>query len=440
MASTKKKKTLKDRIHAEKIRYYIFASLLAGIVFVSSTYAWFIGLQEVTVEDFEIDIASTDTLMLSLDGENWDSTISFTKDTLKDQVYKLPNDENGKKVYPYNWPKTGIVPLSTVGEMDVNSSRMIIYEKASLSTTPGGYKLLASRINNYGAPVNNGEKIQNGYLAFDLFIKNFSGTHYIEELNPRNEEAIYLTTDSSVTLGSLGVEGTGIENSVRVAFGQVGRVTAFNQTPSVITSITCTNSPDELKGDDNYVTGICRDASIWEPNDKQHIEGAIAWYDKSCLLRTGEDNTSRESYIIGSSCKKLEDGVTLPTYAVAKEIYADDGVDIYDGEAYNGYDTSIINKLYAFPYFTDTTKMYTGTERQTFFSLAPNSITKIRIYVYLEGQDIDNYDLAAGGGQVKVNFGFTKSRFGEEDEDYEGPITDPSSNIPAGKDPIDING
>ena len=420
--ASQKKKTWKDKIHAEKIRYYVFASILAGITFISSTYAWFIGLQEVTVEDFEIDIASTDSLLLSLDGENWDSTISFNKDDIYDKAYKLPNDENGKVVHPYNWPKTGIVPLSTIGEMDANSSKMILYGKASMSATPGGYKLIASRINNYGAPVLHGEKIQRGYLAFDLFIKNFSGTHYIEELNPRNEEAVYLTYDSTVTLGSLGVEGTGIENSVRVAFGHVGRVSAFNQDPSVITAISCTNSDDSLKGTENYVTGICRQASIWEPNDTVHLESAIAWYNKSCLLRVGEDNTLRDSYIIGSSCRKIEDGTTIPTYAVAKEILADDCVDIYDGEAYNSYDTSIVNKLLAFPYFTDSMKLQKGTDRQTLFTLAPNSITKLRIYIYLEGQDIDNYDLAAGGRQVKVNFGFTKARFDSEDEEYEGPV------------------
>ena len=67
-------------------------------------------------------------------------------------------------------------------------------------------------------------------------------------------------------------------------------------------------------------------------------------------------------------------------------------------------------------------KLQKGTDRQTLFRLAPNSITKLRIYIYLEGQDIDNYDLAAGGRQVKVNFGFTKARFDSEDEEYEGPV------------------
>ena len=48
-------------------------------------------------------------------------------------------------------------------------------------------------------------------------------------------------------------------------------------------------------------------------------------------------------------------------------------------------------------------------------TLAPNSITKVRVYIYIEGQDIDNYDYAAVGKQISVGFGFTKQRFTTDD-------------------------
>ena len=52
-------------------------------------------------------------------------------------------------------------------------------------------------------------------------------------------------------------------------------------------------------------------------------------------------------------------------------------------------------------------------------TLAPSSITKVRVYVFIEGQDIDNYDFAQIGKQISVKFGFTKERFNEEDINYE---------------------
>ena len=99
-----------------------------------------------------------------------------------------------------------------------------MYEKGSLTATKGGYRLLSSRVNyaTKGDDLTNGK----GYVAFDLFIRNKSGEEYYVDNNPLNEEAIYLTYDSSVTVGSGGVANTGIENSVRVAFAQIGRVKA----------------------------------------------------------------------------------------------------------------------------------------------------------------------------------------------------------------------
>ena len=65
-----------------------------------------------------------------------------------------------------------------------------------------------------------------------------------------------------------------------------------------------------------------------------------------------------------------------------------------------------------------------GTERPAFMTLAPNSITKVRVYVFIEGQDVDNYDFASLGKKISINFGFTKERFTETDVNYEGPSTD----------------
>ena len=89
-------------------------------------------------------------------------------------------------------------------------------------------------------------------------------------------------------------------------------------------------------------------------------------------------------------------------------------------------------KLVDYDYFTDTEKDYTGNDRPQFMSLAPNSITKVRVYIYLEGQDVDNYDFAQLGKKISVNFGFTKERYTEDDVDHEGPSTDITDTASAG--------
>lgn len=428
--------------HNKKVRNLVAICALCAIVLTVSTYAWFIGMRTVSVNSFDIEIASTEGLFLSMDGINW--------------TYNL--DAKGAKAYDGNtnqWldgEKEGLIPMSSVGDMDSNSSRMILFEKASLTASDkfSGMRLLSSQVQNGKDSEGNLMKGK-GYVAFDLFIKNMSGEKYYAENNPLNEEAIYLRDNSSVKVSGTGagVENTGIENSVRVGFAQIGRVIATNENQATITGITCANSGTDA----DQVTGICRSAQIWEPNDTKHVANAISWYKTSCKKRTGESVVDSDSYS-AEACPEITDNTYYPTYAVANVLDIKDNthsnVNIYDGKEFNGYEANTMSykdyqamtekstaKLVSYDYFKDSDKIKNGVERPTFMTLAPNSITKVRVYIWLEGQDIDNYDFAQLGQQISVNFGFTKERF-EQNEDnsadipgYNGPAIPETTNDPA---------
>ena len=441
---------------SKRVRKLVIICFLTAIILTVATYAWFIGMRSVKVSPFDVEIAAAESLSLSLDGAKWSDVINISKATLNDVSYEGHTN---------SWGGKGLIPMSSIGEMDSTVSRMKLFEKASLTPTDGGYRLMASRVNNYhtktvgDAEVLEGEP--DGYVVFDLFIRNFSGTQYITALNEPDEEAIYLTTDSKVVVAADGVEDTGIENSVRVAFAQIGRVigTTTAANADKITGITC--SDDNVNG----VTGICRTAQIWEPNDKAHVDDAISWYDTSCLAKTvttiesrckaacGAEDTSCPTTCEGvtttcntacdaetdpalkkaclracvgaevsysGDCSTVADNNTYATYAVNNDIESADQVDVYDGEVYNKYTGATL--LTAYPYFTDTMKNKYGTQRPLFMTFAPNSITKVRVYIYIEGQDVDNYDFAAIGKKISVTFGFTKERFTPEDIQYDGPL------------------
>ena len=449
---------MKNNRRRKKIRNLIVVCFICAIILGVGTYAWFIGMKTVNVSSFDIQIATTEGLYLSMDGENWS--------------YQL----DAKNATPYTgntntWADTGLIPISSVGDLDSTVSRLQLYEKGSLTTTKGGYRLLASRVHNYDSTAEgkNGTIESNGYVAFDLFIKNLSGHEYYTDNNILNEEDIFLTTNSAVTVATNGgVAGTGIENSVRIAFAQIGRVEATDGVASVanITGITCTNVA-AAQGQ-AQVTGICRQAQIWEPNDTAHVTNAINWYETSCKTRKedGTDLTLAASYN-ATACSGVVNGTANKTYAISRVIGISDNVDIYDGGQFNTYaantttyatyDTAVNRsvaalaqttsaetataaeaakttaradyKLVDFPYFTDTMKNLTSTSRPTFMTLAPNSITKVRVYIWIEGQDIDNYDFASLGKKISINFGFTKERYTEEDINYVGPSTD-ITNVP----------
>ena len=420
---------IKDKTKSKKLKKMIAICSLYSLIFIVATYAWFIGMRSVSVSSFEIEIASTDSLLLSLDGSSWDVNVTINSTNFNNVSYE--GNVNNWAGIGTGSTNTGLKPISTIGEIDTTSSTMMMYEKGSLTATPGGYRLLASRIHNYqtnaqyaGAVNAAGFNTENGgYVAFDLFIKNFSANAYYPNNNILNEEAIYLTTDSEVTVGSTGVSDAGIENSVRVAFAQIGRVNARTTDVATITGIKC------VPGENSPVTGICRTAQIWEPNDTQHVADAISYYDTSCRLRPlaispatdPTDITSASAYTQNSHCGTVVNNNAKATYAIGSVIDIADKVDVYDGAQYNGYTATTralytdSEPLYAFDYFTDTEKDLTGMDRPTFMTLAPNSITKVRVYVWIEGQDIDNYDFSSIGKQIRVGFGFTKERFTEEE-------------------------
>ena len=393
----------------KRVKKLILSTGLFAVLLVASTYAWFIGMQSVSVTAFDVKIAAIDGLALSLDGKHTNFTESVS---INASDYKTKSYDGNQNV----WGE--LIPMSSVGVINNTTSKLELYEKGSLTATKGGYRILASKVQNTA------EKEGEGYVAFDLFIKNLSGEEYYSSNNVLNEEAIYLTTDSAVTVATngggstesdfAGTAGTGIENSVRVAFAQIARVEATETSDEKIQKLSCAGG--------DGVTVICNSklAQIWEPNDKDHVKNAINWYNEACLGRTGDDITADGAY--SGKCATVSDDTAYPTYAIATVI--DDknntNVDIYDGAAYNGYTKSVTDKyLQSYDYFTDTEKLKRGKDRPEFITLAPNSITKVRVYIWIEGQDIDNYDFAQLGNAISVQFGFTKERFTDVDVDYD---------------------
>ena len=174
--------------------------------------------------------------------KKWSDNVSINKDNFDDDNVVYADHTNW-------WAGEGLIPMSSVGQIDSDISRLILYEKSSLTQSAGGYRIMTSRAEN------DGDDEVDGYVAFDLFIRNHSGSDYIVGLDEDNEEAIYLSVDSAVTVSDTnGVPGTGIENSVRVAFAQIGRVKGTfadedQDGQDVITNISC--------ADDTNVTEIC---------------------------------------------------------------------------------------------------------------------------------------------------------------------------------------
>ena len=440
LTTINKKKNSRKR-QRRKLAWLFTLTGITAVVLIVETYAWFIGTGSIQTSEFQIGVSTEKSLFLSLDGERWSENLTISKENilglLGDGTSQTDDNHNAYTNHTNKWvdDEVGLIPISTSGEKDLAVSRLKLFGKSSITATPGGFRLISTRLDNYSKEKGeDGEETgyyvdeREGYVAFDLFIKNGEGVDYIEKYNEEDDEAIYLTTNSAVTVVKSGdvTEDYGLANSVRVAFAQIGRVASATATQEQITGMVC--SPTNTgtgEGDETYPikgeqTGLCKETktTIWEPNDKSHDAKLIEYFNRVCKGREVERDEETKKVTASTygvneetKCMELKNGEQAPTYVVNQDIVSSDFVDVYDG--LNGYDMSDVEeyKISQYETFTDSDKILTDEERPAFFKLAANSVTKIRVYIYLEGQDVDNYDLISLGKTIKINFGFTKDQF-----------------------------
>ena len=435
----------KKQLHRRVFKMISVAGITL-IVLIVATYAWFIGITTVNVEQFQVQIETLEGLQISFDGDNFADTASIDS-----------TNYNNMGIVNNNWVEAGkeggLKPVSSSGEFDA-SGHLKLYQNSSVTAITGGYRLRTTKVPNTVAEQTNIDANfndtttspeQKQYITFDLFLKNNTNTQGTTASNSAynldEAEAIYLTTNSKVELVRKGADGSPsttfdpnadattktnwLENSVRVGFYQIAYAPLTTQQAN-LQAMGCTTDST------NNTVGVCSESgvranrtyswNIWEPNDLRHMGKALAKYNNLCKVR---DDTTGD-YDATTACNSISDGVFYNTYAVNKIINVND-VNIYDG--FNGYTQTIGANNYLYNTGSDAnltpqkgtlrssenvlnqTDVYL-TNRESVLKIAPNSITKIRVYIWLEGQDIDNLEYDSNElYNLRFSFGFTKDMF-----------------------------
>ena len=240
-------------------------------------------------------------------------------------------------------------PVSTGGELNNNHFLNMYYGLAQIINGHDYYSLNSTLQTDAEGNGDNSGK----YMAFDVFLK--LGTN-----NP-----IYLTTNSGTTIPD-GVADNGIENAIRVAFviqGHTGLESGVNTIQNLLNS---TND----------------DVVIWEPNYDMHTTYGVNHALNIYNLTTSETNAER-----------------LPYDGIISEFGYKDDVSLSRATATN-YPT----------YFkTVDVDIPTVNNFKNSVLVIPNGTMgfyKIRVYIWIEGQDVDCEDNASVG-DVLFNIGFS---------------------------------
>ena len=229
-------------------------------------------------------------------------------------------------------------PVSTAGNID-STGKMEMYYGVIGSDSQGRYILTATKSTEQ-------EGTTGKFIAFDLFFKVDAATD------------IYLTTNSGVR--TTDDTDTGIKNASRIGFVVLGNTSAG----SSISDIQSLNA------------GTSANKYIWEPNYDVHTAAAVAH--------------ARDTYNVTTT----ETGGSLLAYAGVKA-----PIDSTDGVLVNTNGATAYPTNYS-DFFANVTPSYSTiagfSTKQQIFSLQAG-VTKVRVYMWIEGQDVDCENSASGG-------------------------------------------
>lgn len=227
-----------------------------------------------------------------------------------------------------------IRPVSTGGTTAYVDSATGFLKMYSGSIEGGaGGSLILSTKASVEQPGNTGD-----FVAFDLFFQ------------VKQETPVYLTSDSQVAASGT---ATGIQNAARVAFVVEGN-TAMGSSASTIQGLHAGSS-----------------VIIWEPNYDSHTNAAIANASSNYGLTVADGQAT-----------------AVPYKGVISEFAASANVPLNTSDASYVVDVT--------PAIKTKTAGISESAFESLLTLQPG-ITKIRVYMWVEGQDVDCEDNASGG-------------------------------------------
>ena len=270
-----------------------------------------------------------------------DGGLEISADAIAWKSELLVDDlKNAYKTYPtsLNQVPGVMMPMSTGGGIDANGYLNMFYGQADYGGNSNYYLTTYRKIEERTT-----EESNNGdYIAFDAFFKTTV------------PKTVYLSSESFVKTKE--GDSVGIENSARVAFIKEGSMPS----ESNITTV------------QNLKTTNENNVIIWEPNYDVHTEHGVV----NARRTYGIETTSSNANII-------------PYDGVVGTVTSGAMVDISQANATNF--PSLFNNV-AVDIYTKSN----NNENKELFTIDAG-ITKVRIYMWLEGQDVDSENKASHG-------------------------------------------
>lgn len=430
------KKQTKSKRNAE-LKVIFFIILVALALFIISTYAWFSTQRNVSITNLNGTVEVAEGLEISLDALNWSNEI-----VLGDGEGQL-NIINDAYTGHRNISPTEMLPVSTLGLKGTNKTDITML-RGKITNSKKLTEIVAM-----DETVTDSEAADYaGYFAFDIFLKNSSkdtSKDDILQLNYDSSVHIMASSETDATAAAEDEEnraGTGLQNTVRVAFAKYGGTTGSGGNVTGVTDVMA-GQEEILKttgaitgGDNVYIT----DVAIWEPNSNDHVEYIVN--NNNNITWTSTDGPKYGTWSDDKGVYLFNTTTKMPTYALTDAALNNTIADVYDwdgstvDENGNKHTTAVLQKQvtlqttktseddYLIKEGVQNLKSTSDDTLATNFSIAPNCVIRLRVYVWLEGQDVDCINYASYGGGVTVNIGLVKGAEEGSKGEADGAVTE----------------
>lgn len=332
----------------KRLLILILLLLITGVMLSTSTYAWFTANETVSVSNIRVNVAAQNGIQISADGTNWKAVL---------QTADLTGAKTGQYANAVNQIPNTLEPVSTIGTITSGKLEMWYGE---IKTSGNDFILTSTQAgerdnNDTTTVVTNPGK----FIAFDMFIKVTTGV------------PVYLTSASGITTDD--AQDTGIKNAVRIGFITEGN-TASGSDLATIQALGGTGTPTLF---------------LWEPNFDAHTADGAANATNTYGITTNISTTAASN-----TAAVPYDGVKA-AITDAQNILLGHATSTYNAGQYAAYFGTVTPNL-------TTRAAWTGTPVATYenFVTLASGITKFRVYVWVEGQDVDCENSASNGNII----------------------------------------
>ena len=179
-----------------------FIILLALVIFIISTYAWFSTQRNVSITNLNGTVEVAEGLEISLDAQNWSNGLVLGEE--EGQLDIIDDAYAGNK----NLKPSEMLPVSTLGQVSGQQKDLqMLRGKITNSIQLSDIKAMVETESNPDSDT------FPGYFAFDVFLKNSSKQDDLDDV-------LQLNYDSSLEIMETDKSSTGLQNTARVAFAK----------------------------------------------------------------------------------------------------------------------------------------------------------------------------------------------------------------------------